>query len=209
MAEEASPADQAPASQAPASRAAGNRPPAVLRDMVPADIDFITALDKVLFGIDSWPRDMFVGELSQPETRRYIIAELPSGVVPGEGARTEGNATNAAEKQPVGYAGLMCVPPIGDIQTIGVLPEFEGRGIARAMLDELIAEAARRGAQDIMLEVSSTNPRAQLLYHRYGFEHIHTRRRYYRDGSDGLIMRLQLPDADTAGAENTTEKDPS
>lgn len=174
-------------------------PPAILRDMVPADIDFITALDKTLFGIDSWPRDMFVGELSQPETRRYIIAELPSGVGLGSAGQESG-------RQAVGYAGLMCVPPIGDIQTIGVLAEFEGRGIARAMLDELIAEAARRGAEDIMLEVSSTNPRAQRLYARYGFEHIHTRRRYYRDGSDGLIMRLHLP---AGTAENTTAKDPS
>ncbi|MET4003132.1 MULTISPECIES: ribosomal protein S18-alanine N-acetyltransferase [Arthrobacter] len=166
--------------------------PAVLRDMVATDIDAITALDKMLFGVDSWPREMFVAELSQPETRRYIIAELPSGAVPGEKMRA------------AGYAGLMCVPPIGDIQTIGVLAEYEGRGIARAMLDELIAEAVRRGAEDIMLEVSSTNPRAQKLYARYGFEHIHTRRKYYRDGSDGLIMRLQLASGHT---EKTTEKD--
>ncbi len=191
-AEGPAPAGPAPADNGSVANAPVSNPPAVLRDMVPADIDFITALDKTLFGIDSWPRDMFVGELSQPETRRYIIAELPSAVGLG--------------KQAVGYAGLMCVPPIGDIQTIGVLAEFEGRGIARAMLDELIAEAARRGAQDIMLEVSSTNPRAQRLYARYGFEHIHTRRKYYRDGSDGLIMRLQLPAGNT---ENTTAKDPS
>lgn len=169
--------------------------PALLRDMVPDDIDFITELDRALFGPDAWPRQMFVGELGQPDTRRYIVAELPSGVGHGSGAGDR-------EMRTVGYAGLMCVPPIGDIQTIGVLPEFEGRGIARAMLDELIGEAARRGAQDVMLEVSSTNPRAQHLYRRYGFEHIHTRRRYYRDGSDGLIMRLALP-------KNTTTKDPS
>lgn len=166
-------------------------PAAVLRDMVAADIDFITALDKSLFGVDSWPRQMFVDELAQPETRRYIIAELPAAVEHGEAAAAEGvhNSGGLA----VGYAGLMCLPPIGDIQTIGVLPEFEGRGIARAMMDELIAEAVRRGAGEIMLEVSSTNPRAQRLYERYGFTHIHARRRYYRDGSDGLIMRLTLP----------------
>lgn len=169
---------------------ARQKQPAVLRNMVRGDIDFITDLDKQLFGVDSWPRDMFVHELAQPETRRYIIAELPSGVEHG------------SEWQIVGYAGLMCVPPIGDIQTIGVLPEFEGRGIARAMLDELVAEAGRRGADNVMLEVSATNPRAQKLYGRYGFEHIHTRRRYYRDGSDGLIMRLDLP-------KSMTEKDPS
>lgn len=189
-----------PAGRPEAGAAQGEHQPAVLRDMVPADIDFITALDRQLFGIDSWPRTMFVDEMAQPETRRYIIAELPSGV---EHQSSEGQGTsNSPGKTVAGYAGLMCVPPIGDIQTIGVLPEFEGRGIARAMLDELIAEAIRRGAQDVMLEVSSTNPRAQRLYQRYGFEHIHTRRKYYRDGSDGLIMRLQLP-------VSTTSKDPS
>lgn len=148
-----------------------------LRDMTTADIDAITALDSQLFGVDCWPRYMFVDELAQPETRRYIIAEVSDGV---------------GHKETVGYAGLMCLPPLGDIQTIGVLAEYEGRGFARAMMDELIAEAKKRGAEDVMLEVSATNPRAQELYRRFGFEHIHTRKKYYRDGSDGLIMRLRL-----------------
>ncbi|WP_051389470.1 ribosomal protein S18-alanine N-acetyltransferase [Arthrobacter sp. 35W] len=140
--------------------------------MVASDIDFITELDRQLFAVDCWPRQMFVDELSQPETRRYIIAELDGAVV--------------------GYAGLMCVQPIADIQTIGVLPDFEGRGIGRAMLTELIEESRRRGADDVLLEVSAANPRAQELYLRYGFEQIHQRPRYYRDGSDALIMRLTL-----------------
>jgi len=158
--------------------------------MVPADIDFITELDARLFGVDCWPRHMFEDELSRPETRRYIVAEVPDGV---------------GRMKTVGYAGLMCVPPTGDIQTIGVLPDYEGRGIARAMMALLIGEAARRGARDMLLEVSANNPRAQRLYRRYGFEHIHTRRRYYREGSDGLIMRLTLPDP----AASTDAKDPS
>lgn len=153
--------------------------PAVLRDMVSADIDAIAAMDVRLFGIDCWPRHMFVDELAQPKTRRYIVAEVGG---------------SAEVKRIVGYAGLMCVPPIGDIQTIGVEPEFGGRGIARAMLAELLAEARRRGARAVMLEVSAVNPRAQELYARFGFEHIHTRRRYYRDGADGLVMRLTLSD---------------
>lgn len=148
-----------------------------LRDMTLADLDLVTALDVQLFGIDSWPRNMFEDELSQPQTRRYIAVEIRG---------RDGTPVIA------GYAGLMCLPPIADIQTIGVLPAYEGRGYARAMLDELIAEAARRGAEDVMLEVSSINPRAQELYRRFGFEHIHTRPRYYRDGSDGFIMRLHL-----------------
>jgi len=168
-------------------------PGATLREMTAQDIDPITAMDAQLFGMDCWPRHMFVDELAQPETRRYLVAEVegPAGV------------------QVVGYAGLMCLPPIGDIQTIGVIPEFEGRGIARAMLTELIAEARRRGATDVMLEVSALNPRAQELYRRFGFEHIHTRPRYYRDGSDGLIMRLPLagPDTHTTDPADSATKD--
>ncbi|WP_315899860.1 ribosomal protein S18-alanine N-acetyltransferase [Arthrobacter alpinus] len=164
-----------------------------LREMTVADIDAITAMDATLFGVDSWPRHMFVDELARPETRRYIIAEV-SG--------------QAGHLVMAGYAGLMCIPPIGDIQTIGVLPQYEGHGYARAMLVELIDEARRRGAQEVMLEVSSTNPRAQELYRRFGFEHIHTRRKYYRDGSDGLIMRLQLSEPHAVNTQ-TQETDPA
>ena len=44
----------------------------------------------------------------------------------------------------------------------------------------------------MLLEVRADNPRAQQLYRRFGFEQIHVRPRYYRDGVDALIMRLQL-----------------
>ena len=95
----------------------------------------------------------------------------------------------------MGYAGLMCIEPIADVQTIAVVPEFEGRGIGSALLTRLIGRSRRRGAQDVLLEVREDNPRAQQLYVRFGFEQIHVRRRYYRDGVDALIMRLQLVQA--------------
>ena len=47
------------------------------------------------------------------------------------------------------------------------------------------------------------NPRAQQLYLRFGFEQIHIRPRYYRDGVDALIMRLQLAGDETTGDEAT------
>lgn len=143
-----------------------------MRDMVPADIPAVHALEVRLFPVDAWPLEMFVNELSQPETRRYLVAEVADGIV--------------------GYAGLMCIEPIADVQTIAVVPEYEGRGIGTALLRELIREGRRRGAADVLLEVRADNPRAQQLYRRFGFEQIHVRRRYYRDGVDALIMRLEL-----------------
>ncbi|MDQ4501933.1 ribosomal protein S18-alanine N-acetyltransferase [Sinomonas sp. ASV322] len=163
----------------------------VLRDMTEADVPAVHALEVELFPIDAWPERMFRDELSQPETRRYYVAEERSGDV-----------TPTGPGRIVAYAGVMCVPPIADVQTIAVVPEREGRGIGSAVLDELIAEARRRGARDVLLEVRADNPRAQALYRRFGFVQIHTRRRYYRDGVDALIMQLPLEAAPSGGAES-------
>ncbi|MFI2562956.1 ribosomal protein S18-alanine N-acetyltransferase [Paenarthrobacter sp. NPDC018779] len=143
-----------------------------LRDMTEADVAAVDALERRLFPVDAWPRQMFFDELSQPETRRYVVAEAAGEII--------------------AYAGLMCIEPIADVQTIAVVPEFEGKGIGSAILTELIEEARRRRAADVLLEVRADNPRAQQLYLRFGFEQIHVRPRYYRDGTDALIMRLPL-----------------
>lgn len=153
---------------------------AQLRPMTPADIDTVAALETALFPVDYWPRQMFVEELSQPQTRSYLVAEQDGRIV--------------------GYAGLMCVRPIADVQTIAVLPDCEGQGIGTALLQALLAEADNRDADDVLLEVRADNPRAQQLYLRFGFEQIHVRARYYRDGTDALIMRLRLTATDEATA---------
>lgn len=154
-----------------------------VRDMTLDDVPAVGALEHQLFPIDAWPVQMFLDELSQPETRRYLVAETSDGIV--------------------GYAGLMCIEPIADVQTIAVVPHYEGRGIGSTLLTQLIDEARRRGAADVLLEVRADNPRAQQLYVRFGFEQIHIRPRYYRDGVDALIMRLQLPAPHPDGHEAT------
>ncbi|MGM9472243.1 ribosomal protein S18-alanine N-acetyltransferase [Pseudarthrobacter sp. YS3] len=150
------------------------------------DVPAVNTLEQRLFPADAWPLQMFLAELSQPGTRRYLVAESGGEIV--------------------GYAGLMCIEPIADVQTIAVVPEFEGRGIGSALLTRLIDEARSRGAADVLLEVREDNPRAQQLYVRFGFEKIHIRRKYYRDGVDALIMRLQLlPEGGGTTADPPTE----
>lgn len=149
-----------------------------LRDMTADDVTAVEVLERRLFPVDAWPMQMFFDELAQVDTRRYVVAE--------------------ADGQIVAYAGLMCIEPIADVQTIAVVPEFEGKGIGSAILTELIEESRRRGAVEVLLEVRADNPRAQALYVRFGFEQIHVRRRYYRDGTDALIMRLTLTEGTSA-----------
>ncbi|WAP53298.1 ribosomal protein S18-alanine N-acetyltransferase [Arthrobacter sp. ATA002] len=150
------------------------------------DIAAVNGLEQALFPVDAWPLQMFYDELNQADTRSYYVAEDPDGDV-------------------VGYAGLMCVLPIADVQTIAVAPGAEGAGIGSALLETLINEAKQRGADDVLLEVRADNPRAQRLYRWFGFEQIHVRPRYYRDGADALIMRLPL--SAWNGSPRATTKD--
>ncbi|MCC3296607.1 ribosomal protein S18-alanine N-acetyltransferase [Arthrobacter caoxuetaonis] len=141
--------------------------------MTEADIPAVDTLEKAMFPVDAWPTQMFYDELAQSDTRSYYVAQAPDGTV-------------------IGYAGLMCVLPIADVQTIAVNSGHEGAGTGSRLLATLLDEAKSRGADDVLLEVRADNPRAQDLYRRFGFEQIHVRPRYYRDGVDALIMRLYL-----------------
>ena len=142
-----------------------------LRPMQPSDLPEVHLLETALFPHDAWPRDMFDHELAHP-TRQYWAITRSSEIV--------------------GYAGMMCIPPVADVQTIAVASGHEGNGLGSALLRVMHRAALDAGGTEMMLEVRSDNPRAQALYRRLGYEHIHTRRGYYADGHDALIMRCDL-----------------
>ena len=148
-----------------------------LRRMTGDDVPAVLELERALFPLDAWSEGMLRDELAETATRHYVVAEVTG---PGSGAGAEGSI--------VGYAGLRFVPPEGDVQTMAVAESAWGRGIGRALLTELLAQAEERGVTHVFLEVRSDNPRAQDLYTRFGFEAIGTRRGYYK-GADAIVMR--------------------
>lgn len=164
---------------------AGAQAPGIeFRLMDAEDLERIMELEDELFGEDAWPRSAFEAELFQPETREYWVGEVREGPDGGDG------------REIAAYGGVMCVPPVADIQTIGVARSFQGRGAGRRLLEILIDAARRRAAEDVLLEVREDNARARSLYRRRGFREIHVRKRYYRGGQAAVIMQLDLSEED-------------
>lgn len=100
-----------------------------------------------------------------------------------------------ADDQLVGYAGVAFVagPPQAEaeIHTIGVDPAYQGRGIGRALLAELLAVADAEHAT-VFLEVRTDNVAARTLYESTGFAVVGLRKRYYQpSGSDAHTMRRE------------------
>ncbi|WP_106746327.1 GNAT family N-acetyltransferase [Yoonia maritima] len=55
-----------------------------------------------------------------------------------------------------------------------VAHEARGKGVGTALLDEVSAEAKRRGYRQVRLDVVDTNPRARALYLHEGFREVET-----------------------------------
>jgi ribosomal-protein-alanine N-acetyltransferase len=150
--------------------------PVVLREMRWWDIEAVLGLERALFPQDAWSAGMFWSELAHARgphaTRRYLVAAAPDGRL-------------------AGYGGLAAVDRVGDVQTIGVLPAYEGTGLGSRLLTALLDAAEGTFAcRSVMLEVRVDNPRAQRLYERFGFEIIGVRRGYYQPGNvDAYVMR--------------------
>jgi len=147
--------------------------------MTMADLDEILELELAVFGAEAWTRQMLAAELEQqPASRYYLVAEDDGRIA--------------------GYAGLLGAGWQGDVLTLAVTTDRWGRGIGSALLEALLAEAARRGCTEVFLEVRTDNSRAQELYRRHEFTEIGIRRGYYQpSGADALVMRRSLTGAAT------------
>jgi [ribosomal protein S18]-alanine N-acetyltransferase len=140
-------------------------------DLTDADAARCAELEAQLFdGDDPWPATAFVRELDAPHNH-YVAARTDDKLV--------------------GYAGiarLVRKPPYEyEIHTIGVDAAYQGQGIGRRLLDELLRFA---GNSVVYLEVRTDNAAAIALYESAGFAIVGLRRRYYRvSRADAYTMR--------------------
>jgi ribosomal-protein-alanine N-acetyltransferase len=133
------------------------------------DIPAAQQLEQALFD-DPWSGEQFLAELAHvPETRWYTVLTDDDGLL--------------------AYAGLRAVDGDADVQTIGVAPRAQGRGLGGRLLDDLLAQAVIRGCGQAFLEVRADNEAALALYGSRGFRRTGVRPGYYGRGLDAIVMR--------------------
>ncbi|PJJ61845.1 ribosomal protein S18-alanine N-acetyltransferase [Compostimonas suwonensis] len=162
-----------------------------LRRATPADLDAIMGIETSVFVSDAWSRASMASELASVHGH-YLVAFRPE---------TPGTID--------AYAGLHAPQgsPDAEIQTIAVAEHARRHGLGRVLMLQLIAEARRRGATEMFLEVRADNPPAQTLYLDLGFERIAVRPGYYQpDGVDAWVMRLALEEPRTTVAAGPAEE---
>ncbi len=92
----------------------------------------------------------------------------------------------------VGYLAYRELPDALEVLELRVAEDHQRAGFATALLASLINEARARPHRRICLEVSAINHGAQALYQRFGLTQVGRRKKYYPDGSDALLLDLDV-----------------
>lgn len=146
-------------------------PPSVpierLREPTPQDREAILALEAASF-TNPWTADTFDAMMQSPVTQLWV-------------ARDNGQIVAFCACYVFGIEQV-------DINTVAVAAPRRRQGIARALLETILAETEARRAT---LDVRVSNIAAIRLYEALGFTVTHTRSRYYENPKeDGLILWL-------------------
>ena len=144
-----------------------------IRPAATDDAATIVALERESFGPASWGAKAVADGIAERHVAT-IVALAPDAAAP-DGFAFWRNAGEEAE-----------------ILSIGVANASRRQGCARALLDAIISRARLEGVRRLFLEVDVANISASSLYRARGFEQVGRRRRYYRNGGDALVMRLDL-----------------
>jgi ribosomal-protein-alanine N-acetyltransferase len=116
-----------------------------------------------------WSPSLFISEMSEQRNRVYLVAR--------------------ADREVVGYGGLMSYGEEAHVTTLAIDPQHQRRKIGTRLLHELVNHAREMGAQAVSLEVRMSNWGAQRLYGRFGFRPVGVRKNYYQEtNEDALVM---------------------
>ncbi len=130
-----------------------------------AHAEAMAAIHAVAFPEAAWPSDSFAVLLGQPGVFGWI-------------------------DERGGIAMLRVAADEAEILTVGVTERR--RGIGRALMLAAMDRARTAGAVVMHLEVAATNMAALGLYAGLGFSPVGTRRAYYPDGADAVLLSRGL-----------------
>jgi ribosomal-protein-alanine N-acetyltransferase len=135
------------------------------------DLNQLRIIEKICFPQDAWPLWDLIGVLTLPNVVRLKAV---------------------SDTRMVGFIAGDLRPSdhMAWIATVGVLPEYRGRGVGTALMK---ACEDQLSIATIRLSVRLSNEGAVRLYQRLGYQSVGIWPHYYLDGEDAVVMEKQRP----------------
>jgi [ribosomal protein S18]-alanine N-acetyltransferase len=137
------------------------------------DIEAIAALDERSFPPrERWSHQLWADELTSHD-RFVLVAADHTGHL-------------------VGVATFQLGDEVIDLHRVMVEARWRRMGVARDLLRAGFLYASTHGCSRMLLEVRDDNDTALALYEQFGFRVIDTRKNYYGQGLDALVMEQEV-----------------
>ena len=141
-----------------------------VRDVLDTDLPMIAELEKRCFSTP-WSENAFASQIAAESVFKVLTAD-------GEIA---------------GYAIIDTqILPESELFNIAVAPEHRGKGLSRLLMDAALADAQKRGAETVLLEVRASNAAAIGLYEKYGFVRNGVRKGYYSHPKEDAVLMCRV-----------------
>lgn len=138
-----------------------------IRPMILGDLPMVLSIEQQCQP-DPWAEAMFLSELNNS------CASVD--VCEGDG-------------EVVGFLCSWLISGELSILNLATAPQRQRQGIAARLLEHCIERAQVQGLERAWLEVRVGNRPAIDLYRRFGFSEAGSRKKYYADGEDALVMQ--------------------
>jgi ribosomal-protein-alanine N-acetyltransferase len=171
--------------------------PYTIRPMELDDIPAVVAIDRLSFPTP-WSPSSYSYELRHRHTSFYYVLLRPltkKALEPEQRWRRwlqNVASLNTQESNVIGYLGLRLRNSGSHISTIAIHPEWRGNGLGELLLLTAIEHSLAMTCDKVTLEVRPSNPIAQKLYRKYGFQFTGIHAGYYRDGEDAWLMTVEI-----------------
>lgn len=141
----------------------------LIRHARPEDVSQIIELERQAPGLSHWSEQAYRDVFKKGAPQRVLLVGEVEGALRGF---------------------LIARLAAGDceLENIVIAPFIRRRGFASRLLQSLTAEARRRGAGAIFLEVRESNCAARALYRKFGFRETGRRDAYYSNPVEGAIL---------------------
>lgn len=136
-----------------------------------SDLDTLINLENQILGM--WTRQMIAADLSDTRKEIYILST------------DKGEAMGYIDVW-YGYENDC------HVLSFGMMERYRKQGMGSTLINHIIETAKIRNLSFISLEVKTDNANAIQLYKKFDFEELGYRKNYYQDGSDALVMMLEL-----------------
>ena len=144
----------------------------ILRNAAAADLESLLSIaGSILYELEkpasfNWPEASLREELSHVST---LVFENEEGGVSG-------------------FVGFRRMPDFFEISILATAPAAQRTGVQTRLI-QYLQDLAAKQRMDIFLEVHHENLRAIALYRKLGFSLVHSRKNYYQDGADALVLK--------------------